>query len=109
MSVTRVVPDREMPGFPHRRLGQFETFAMSAMAPAAAVLFTNPFDTTKVRLQLQGQTNAKRIYTNSFDAFTKIFKSEGIAGLQRGLTPAMLREGSKNWFRIVWLSHAGNV
>jgi hypothetical protein len=30
----------------------------------------------------------------------KIYKNEGIRGLQKGLPPAILREGSKNIFRI---------
>jgi len=36
-------------------LTQLENFAVSALAPSMAVLFTNPFDTVKVRLQLQGE------------------------------------------------------
>ncbi|KAJ1553080.1 hypothetical protein HK405_009013 [Cladochytrium tenue] len=36
-----------------RRLGAVERFTLSAMAPAVAVIFTNPFDTAKTRLQLQ--------------------------------------------------------
>jgi solute carrier family 25 protein 34/35 len=84
-------------------IGQFEGFLISALAPAIAVVFTNPFDTVKVRLQLQGQagnTPAKIKYLGTTDAITKIFKNEGIKGLQKGLTPAILREGSKNFFRI---------
>jgi len=38
-----------------RELTQAENFAISALAPSMAVLFTNPFDTVKVRLQLQGE------------------------------------------------------
>lgn len=91
-----------------RTLGAMERFSLSALSPAVAVIFTNPFDTAKVRLQLQvkslkGQSAAPpggMVYKSSFDAIVKIFKNEGIRGLQKGLTPAMLREGSKNFFRI---------
>ncbi|KAG0303740.1 hypothetical protein BGZ98_006343, partial [Dissophora globulifera] len=38
-----------------RELTQLENFGISALAPSIAVLFTNPFDTVKVRLQLQGE------------------------------------------------------
>lgn len=38
-----------------KELTQLENFAISALAPSMAVLFTNPFDTVKVRLQLQGE------------------------------------------------------
>ncbi|KAJ3400552.1 hypothetical protein CcCBS67573_g01657 [Chytriomyces confervae] len=110
--------------YPHhegrpRKLGPAERFALSACAPAVAVFFTNPFDTVKVRLQLQGQrakavksagasaaessikaTADAVIYRNSFDAIHKILRNEGIRGLQKGLFPAILKEGSKNFFRI---------
>ncbi|KAL0491039.1 mitochondrial 2-oxoglutarate/malate carrier [Acrasis kona] len=77
----------------------WQRYLFSTTAPMFAVVLTNPFDTCKVRLQLQGQ-NAEKVYSNTADAFVKIFKAEGITGLQKGLTPAFLREGSKNFFRI---------
>ncbi|KAJ3218688.1 hypothetical protein HDU67_004470 [Dinochytrium kinnereticum] len=92
-----------------RAIGSVEKFAISAMSPALAVIFTNPFDTAKVRLQLQGQrlkqaksagTSEALVYKNTFDTLFKIAKNEGLAGLQKGLTPAIWREGSKNLFRI---------
>lgn len=33
----------------------FQNMAVSAIAPCIAAIFTNPFDTAKVRLQLQGE------------------------------------------------------
>ncbi|KAI8900457.1 mitochondrial carrier domain-containing protein [Globomyces pollinis-pini] len=39
-------------------------------------------------------------YKNSLDCIYKIAKNEGMRGLQKGLTPAILREGTKNFFRI---------
>ncbi|KAJ3369059.1 hypothetical protein HDU91_000098, partial [Kappamyces sp. JEL0680] len=45
-------PNRKGP----RKVGSLESFTISGIAPAIAVVFTNPFDTAKVRLQLQGQT-----------------------------------------------------
>jgi len=82
-------------------LPNWQNFVFSSSAPMLAVLFTNPFDTAKVRLQLQGQTHAgQKIYRNSLDAMWKIGRNEGLRGLQQGITPAILREGSKNLFRI---------
>ncbi|KAJ1512796.1 Mitochondrial oxaloacetate carrier protein, partial [Coelomomyces lativittatus] len=61
------------------------------------------------RLQLQGEalkrlrnSNEKPplLYKNSLDCIVKTFQLEGIHGLQKGLTPAILREGSKNLFRL---------
>ncbi len=50
---------------------------------------------------MQGQIpQQERIYANTGDAFVKILKNEGITGLQKGLVPAMLRESSKNIFRL---------
>ncbi|KAJ3190521.1 hypothetical protein HK101_008725 [Irineochytrium annulatum] len=40
------------------------------------------------------------MYRNTFDTLYKIARNEGVGGLQKGLTPAILREGSKNLFRI---------
>ncbi|KNC98752.1 uncharacterized protein SPPG_05734 [Spizellomyces punctatus DAOM BR117] len=109
LAIPGLYPQRGKP----RALGAFESFAISAMAPAGAVVFTNPFDTAKVRLQLQGErlrqaqkagataaAEAQVVYKNSFDTIYKIYINEGIKGLQKGLTPAVLREGSKNLFRI---------
>ncbi|KAI9205324.1 mitochondrial carrier domain-containing protein [Polychytrium aggregatum] len=101
-----------------RTLGPAEAFFISSLAPALAVIFTNPFDTAKVRLQLQGERMKQimkaavtkeagelaaknaMVYKGSFDCLQKIYINEGLKGLQKGLTPAMLRESSKNFFRL---------
>ncbi|KXS17678.1 mitochondrial carrier [Gonapodya prolifera JEL478] len=99
------------------KLSQPEQFFLSALAPAVACIFTNPFDTAKIRLQLQGAHSErpspspnstpgtsprtpKLHYRNSFDVIYKTIKYEGITGLQRGLVPAIWKEASKNVFRI---------
>ncbi|KAI9188702.1 hypothetical protein H9P43_000123 [Blastocladiella emersonii ATCC 22665] len=95
-----------------RKLSTVVSFSISSIAPAMAVIFTNPFDTAKVRLQLQGERLKQAakaggatqpgavVYRNSFDCMLKTFRMEGVAGLQKGLSPAILREGSKNLFRL---------
>ncbi|CAJ0927574.1 8620_t:CDS:2 [Entrophospora sp. SA101] len=40
---------------PQKNISQLENFALSALAPSMAVIFTLPFDTVKVRMQLQGE------------------------------------------------------
>jgi solute carrier family 25 protein 34/35 len=66
-------------------LPKWQNFVFSSSAPMLAVLFTNPFDTAKVRLQLQGQMQAgQKIYRNSLDALWKIGRNEGLRGLQQG-------------------------
>ncbi|KAF9577462.1 hypothetical protein BGW38_007313, partial [Lunasporangiospora selenospora] len=52
---SRLPPTSSSDPIPKRELTQLENFAISAIAPSIAVLFTNPFDTVKVRLQLQGE------------------------------------------------------
>lgn len=104
-----------------RSLSTLQTFLISSLAPSVAVVFTNPFDTAKVRLQLQGEilkaaskskstalptSNPKpihvptQVYKNNLDCMIKTFQHEGVKGLQKGLTPAIWREGSKNMFRL---------
>jgi hypothetical protein len=39
------------------QLSNYELFALSAVAPAIAVVFTNPFDTAKVILRLPSHSN----------------------------------------------------
>ncbi len=75
--------------------------AIAGIGPALAAVFTNPFDVAKVRMQLQGEGGSKsKVYTNSFQCVYKTFSAEGVVGIQRGLSASMLREGSKNFFRI---------
>ncbi|KAF9280426.1 Mitochondrial oxaloacetate carrier protein [Mortierella alpina] len=105
----------DLPQTTKRELTQLENFAVSALAPSIAVLFTNPFDTVKVRLQLQGEfvktrepgRNGKevvrvseKVYKSSLDCLQKTFRHEGMRGLQKGLFPAILKESSKNIFRL---------
>ncbi|KAG0254634.1 Mitochondrial oxaloacetate carrier protein [Actinomortierella ambigua] len=102
-------------GHHKQELTPLENFAISAIAPSLAVLFTNPFDTVKVRLQLQGEVVKTRVpgshgkevlkvtekvYTSSMDCLQKTFRHEGMRGLQKGLFPAILKESSKNIFRL---------
>uniref|UniRef100_A0A0C3SKZ6 Uncharacterized protein n=1 Tax=Guillardia theta (strain CCMP2712) TaxID=905079 RepID=A0A0C3SKZ6_GUITC len=55
-------------------------------------VFTNPFDVAKVRMQLQ---------RSCLSALNLISDApQGLEGTQRGLTAAIIREGSKNFFRI---------
>ena len=55
---------------------------------------TNPSysaEVAKTRLQLQGELakdGGKRVYTSAVDALRNKWKTEGIRGIQRGLSPA---------------------
>ena len=77
-------------------------FATAAAGPALACIFTNPADVAKTRLNLERELKVSSMSraTGSFEVMRRTFATEGIAGLQRGLQLAMVREASKNTFRI---------
>jgi solute carrier family 25 oxoglutarate transporter 11 len=50
----------------------------------SAILFVNPFDLVKNRMQMSGAEGAAREYKTSFHALTTIFHKEGIRGLYAG-------------------------
>ncbi len=64
-------------------------FLCGGGASALAVVFTNPADTVKTRLQVQGELRAKgagpRPYGGVVDAFYSIARTEGVVALQKGL------------------------
>jgi solute carrier family 25 (mitochondrial carrier), member 14/30 len=57
---------------------------------------TFPIDTTKTRLQIQGQKmdrqHSELKYRGMIDAFSKISKQEGVGALYSGIWPAVLRQ-----------------
>ena len=75
----------------------------SALAPAMAAMLTNPADVAKTRLnmdcELQPPTARPR-YAGVSDCLRTIYRTEGVQGLQRGLGFALVRESSKNAFRL---------
>ncbi|GAM19600.1 hypothetical protein SAMD00019534_027750, partial [Acytostelium subglobosum LB1] len=79
----------------------FTGFLSGGLASVTATTFTNPIELVKTRLQLQGELKmSARVYTGIGDAFVKIWKAEGLLGLQRGLFPAYLAQGTLNGCRL---------
>lgn len=76
----------------------------SGMGAATAVIFTNPLDVIKTRLQMQNElvrsSQATLVYRGPIDCAKQTWKKEGLFGLQRGLSAAVVRDGSKCFFRI---------
>ena len=69
----------------------------SAAAAAFAESSTLPIDTTKVRLQLQvnaAKGSGTPQYKGMVDCFLQIARNEGLGGLWRGVTPALVRQVS---------------
>jgi len=79
-------------------------FAIGGLAAAGAGFFTNPVDVVKVRLQLQGELEARgsytKIYKNTLHAAYLIVKHEGVLALQAGLVPALAFQVVLNGVRL---------
>lgn len=60
----------------------------------------HPVDLVKTRMQTQGIGGQRKEYKNTIDAFKKIVKNEGVTGLYKGLTCAMLRQATYSTARI---------
>eukprot|EP00566_Odontella_aurita_P014473 CAMPEP_0113578296 /NCGR_PEP_ID=MMETSP0015_2-20120614/29394_1 /TAXON_ID=2838 /ORGANISM="Odontella" /LENGTH=529 /DNA_ID=CAMNT_0000482069 /DNA_START=179 /DNA_END=1768 /DNA_ORIENTATION=- /assembly_acc=CAM_ASM_000160 len=80
---------------------KWQTFAFASVAATIASPFTNPFAVAKTQLQVQKGTGSNLKYTGMVDFMRKAAASDGgLATLQRGLAPVMIREGIRNLFRI---------
>jgi len=62
------------------------------------ISIANPTDLVKIRLQAEGKLPAgvPRRYTGTADAFSKIFKSEGLLGFWKGVGPNIIRNSIIN-------------
>ncbi|KAG5897212.1 hypothetical protein JTB14_022563 [Gonioctena quinquepunctata] len=73
-------------------------FIYGGVASCVAEFGTFPIDTTKTRLQVQGQKLDKKHsqlkYKGMVDCFLKIAKQEGFASLYSGIWPAVLRQST---------------
>ncbi|XP_034483433.1 mitochondrial uncoupling protein Bmcp [Drosophila innubila] len=73
-------------------------FVYGGLASITAEFGTFPIDTTKTRLQIQGQkidqTFTQLRYRGMTDAFVKISREEGLRALYSGIWPAVLRQAT---------------
>ncbi|XP_050527609.1 mitochondrial uncoupling protein Bmcp-like isoform X2 [Daktulosphaira vitifoliae] len=73
-------------------------FIYGGVASCIAEFSTFPIDTTKTRLQVQGQLldgkNTKIKYLGMVDAFSQIYKQEGFFSLYSGISPALIRQST---------------
>lgn len=74
------------------------------MAACGAVTVTHSFETVKIRLQLQGELQAKRdapkLYRGVLHGMSVIYKNEGARGLLRGLNCAYVYQMTLNGCRL---------
>ncbi|XP_049867556.1 solute carrier family 25 member 35-like isoform X1 [Pectinophora gossypiella] len=67
-------------------------FLASCISGAAVVVAICPFDVTTVRLYNQGPaTSSGLLYNGVFDCLRKIYKTEGVHGLYKGIGPLYFR------------------
>lgn len=79
-------------------------FIAGGIAACGAVTATHPFETVKIRLQLQGELQKKEVavkkYRGVLHAVSVIFKNEGLAGLYRGIGAAYVYQILLNGCRL---------
>lgn len=89
---------------PPKQISTLGGFVAGAIAACGAVTVTNPIELVKTRMQLQGELaargEAKKVYTSPLQALVKIYKSEGIKGLQSGLFSAYVYQIGLNGCRL---------
>ncbi|KAF1989904.1 mitochondrial carrier [Aulographum hederae CBS 113979] len=80
------------------------SFIAGGVAACGAVTVTHGFETVKIRLQLQGELQAKkdapRLYKGVFHGVSVIAKNEGMRGLLRGLSCAYIYQMTLNGCRL---------
>ncbi|KAM5125196.1 solute carrier family 25 member 34 [Mantella aurantiaca] len=85
-------------------------FVLGASACCLACVFTNPLEVVKTRLQLQGELRSRGTYTRHYrgvlQAMAAVCQADGLRGLQKGLTAALLYQGMMNGVRFYLYSHA---
>lgn len=79
-------------------------FALGAIACCAACVFTNPLEVVKTRLQLQGELRARgsyqRHYRGVLQALWVVGRTDGLRGLQKGLSVGLIYQGVMNGVRL---------
>jgi len=79
-------------------------FALGALACCGACVFTNPLEVVKTRLQLQGELRAwgsyQRHYRGVLQALWMVARTDGVRGLQKGLSVGLLYQGLMNGVRL---------
>jgi len=73
-------------------LGAVSSFVAVTAARTVVMPFNYPFDTVRRRMMLQSEKPVEqRQYKGSFDCFNKVMKSEGFAGIYKGMIPELFR------------------
>ena len=83
---------------------QAEDFLIGGFSAVGTVIFTNPLEMIKIRMQLQGELKSKGqhavYYKNVVHAAYVIIKNDGLKTLQKGLLPAVWYQFLSSGFRL---------
>ncbi|KAH8250726.1 hypothetical protein KR038_001063 [Drosophila bunnanda] len=83
---------------------------LGGMAAVGAVVFTNPIDVVKTRIQLQGELAAHGTYVKRYrhlpHGMIQIIRNEGFLALEKGLAPAAFYQFILNSIRLSVYSNA---
>lgn len=75
--------------------------AVTAMSATAAETATFPVDLIKTRLQLHGESLVSSRRTSAVRVVAEILRNDGVLGLYKGLSPAIIRHMFYTPIRIV--------
>nr|NP_725361.1 uncharacterized protein Dmel_CG18324, isoform B [Drosophila melanogaster]AAM70987.1 uncharacterized protein Dmel_CG18324, isoform B [Drosophila melanogaster] len=85
-------------------------FVLGGTAAMGAVVFTNPIDVVKTRMQLQGELAARGTYVKPYrhlpQAMLQIVLNDGLLALEKGLAPALCYQFVLNSVRLSVYSNA---
>ncbi|XP_016973728.1 solute carrier family 25 member 35 [Drosophila rhopaloa] len=85
-------------------------FVLGGVAAMGAVMFTNPIDVVKTRMQLQGELAARGTYVKPYrnlpQAMVQIVRNDGLIALEKGLAPALCYQFLLNSVRLSVYSNA---
>uniref|UniRef100_A0A3B1ISS5 Solute carrier family 25 member 34 n=1 Tax=Astyanax mexicanus TaxID=7994 RepID=A0A3B1ISS5_ASTMX len=94
---------------PHRALWPPLDFTLGALSCCGACVFTNPLEVVKTRLQLQGELRApgsyQRHYRGVLQALWVVGRTDGLRGLQKGLTAGLIYQALMNGVRLGFYSY----
>lgn len=104
MMVPVVSPVSHGPSLPDPAVWPPLDFALGALACCAACVFTNPLEVVKTRMQLQGELRARgsyqRHYRGVVQALWVVGRTDGVKGLQKGLSVGLIYQGVMNGVRL---------
>nr|XP_016928081.1 solute carrier family 25 member 35 [Drosophila suzukii] len=85
-------------------------FVLGGVAAMGAVMFTNPIDVVKTRMQLQGELASRGTYVEPYknlpQAMVQIVRNDGLLALEKGLAPALCYQFVLNSVRLSVYSNA---